>query len=112
MAADALSCLPTSQIDESDIDDDMQAYEADDAHAATDFNLEKTVKLQTIQSLFSAKNNNTNCPQLARYAESPTVPKIASLYLRARVLGKEHNATISGHLDARRLYKTIRRSYY
>lgn len=61
MAADTLSRLPTNQIDISDIDDDIPAYEVDEVHTMTDFNMKTKVVPMTRQSLSWAQKEDTNC---------------------------------------------------
>lgn len=53
ITTDASSRLSASQIDESDIDDDIPAYEVDNVHAVTDSNVEAKVEPLTIQLFLS-----------------------------------------------------------
>lgn len=54
MATNAISKLPTSQLDEPGIDNYNLAYEDHDDHAVTDLILENMVGPLTMQSLLSA----------------------------------------------------------
>lgn len=73
MAANALPRLLESQIDEPDIEDDASAYAVEDIHNMTHFKVEMKVELPKIQSVLSAKIEDTNCRQLAKTPMPPTV---------------------------------------
>lgn len=51
MAADALVQLPTRQIEELDIEDDITAYEGDDVYAVININVDSNDEPLTRQSL-------------------------------------------------------------
>lgn len=70
MAADDVSGLPTSQIDESNIKTDIPTYKVDDVHAMTGFNVGKKVEPSTIQSLLSFQKEERNCRPLSKYADT------------------------------------------
>lgn len=124
MAAGAISRLPTSQIYESDIDDDIPAYKVDNPKAVTDFNGKTHVDLLSIQSQLSFQKEGINYLQLAECADAPDSPyfhdklsilsrqarldgvtqKIVLLSFRIKGLGQKHNSTISGHFGERQMY--------
>lgn len=66
---DNLFRLPTSQIDYSDIEDDILAYKVDYIHATTDFIMEMKVERLTVQPILLAQEEDTICHLLAKYAD-------------------------------------------
>lgn len=78
IAVDVLYRLLTSQIDKSTIDGDIPAHDVDDVHAVIDFNVEKDVRTLKRESLLLAKKEDTNCLQLLKYADAPTVPSFTT----------------------------------
>lgn len=124
MAANALSRLPTGQVDDLDFDDDLPAY----AVAKSDRDEQKP---PTIQAFVASQRPNAHSWYLSKkagFADSSflfdgfgilsgrarfdgAIPKFVPVSLRAEVPKQEQHSTISGHPGTRRMYDAMRQSY-
>lgn len=131
MATNALSRLPTSHVYEAYNDDDIPAYDVDNVHAITDFNMEEDRAPDNSDSVVSPKREHklssasqiNKCPLRSVFCDKLSIlskrtrldkatKKIFLLSSWKRMLEKKYSSTISGHPGARQMYNMTRRSYY
>lgn len=131
MVVDALPRLPATPTDDSDLDNEIPTYKANEAHAINDTESDIKVEPLTTKSFVSAQEDDAYCRKLAEetetsdsqysYDERSIVSRRARLdraaqnldptSLQERVLAYKQAFTVSGHPGARQMYDTMRRSY-
>lgn len=74
ITADVLSQLSAGEKSKFDIGIDILVYGADDVYPVTDISVKKKVASLTVPSHLSTQREDTNCGQLAKYADAPNSP--------------------------------------